>query len=105
MGNKPSTNKPNLTFKKIRSELTSKLRKTTDKPDVLRVREKYSHFRILVIGRANAGKTTLLKRVCNTLDDPIYDEENKNLVRLLSSPKIQTHLTTCNTNSWSRPQE
>ncbi|KAJ3517594.1 hypothetical protein NLJ89_g413 [Agrocybe chaxingu] len=40
-------------------------------------REKYSHFRILVIGRANAGKTTLLKRVCNTNDEPcIYDEKN-----------------------------
>ena len=45
------------------------------------VRKKYRHFRILVIGRANAGKTTLLKRVCNTTEDPsIYDEENNNLV-------------------------
>ncbi|KAG6914507.1 hypothetical protein DXG01_016856, partial [Tephrocybe rancida] len=31
-----------------------------------KLRDKYTHFRILVIGRANAGKTTLLKRVCNT---------------------------------------
>lgn len=31
-------------------------------------------FRILVIGRANAGKTTILQRVCNTVDDPkIFD--------------------------------
>ncbi|THV05872.1 hypothetical protein K435DRAFT_789890 [Dendrothele bispora CBS 962.96] len=45
-----------------------------------KLREKYKHFRVLVIGRANAGKTTLLKRVCNTDEDPcIYDEENKNL--------------------------
>ena len=34
--------------------------------------KKYTHLRILVIGRANAGKTTLLKRVCNTKDDPVY---------------------------------
>ena len=45
------------------------------------LREKYTRFRILVIGRANAGKTTLLQRVCNTTEDPsIYDENNKNLV-------------------------
>ncbi|KAG6905915.1 hypothetical protein DXG01_016957 [Tephrocybe rancida] len=42
--------------------------------------KKYTHFRILVIGRANAGKTTLLKRVCNTDEDPcIYDEKTKAL--------------------------
>ena len=28
------------------------------------------HFRILVIGRSNAGKTTLLQRVCNTTELP-----------------------------------
>jgi GTPase SAR1 family protein len=27
--------------------------------------------RILAIGRANAGKTTLLKRICDSVDDPI----------------------------------
>ena len=41
----------------------------------------YTRFRILVIGQANAGKTTLLQRVCDTTEDPcIYDENNKNLV-------------------------
>ena len=45
------------------------------------LRAKYTRFRILVIGRANAGKTTLLQRVCNTTEDPcLYDENNKNLV-------------------------
>ena len=49
--------------------------------DPYELREKYTHFRILVIGRANAGKTTLLKRVCNTTEDPcIYDDDDKNLV-------------------------
>ena len=38
------------------------------------LRAKYTHFRILVIGRANAGKTTLLKRVCNTKEDPVYSK-------------------------------
>ena len=31
---------------------------------VLREQYKCSHFRILVIGRANAGKTTILEKVC-----------------------------------------
>ena len=45
------------------------------------LRSKYTRFRILVIGRANAGKTTLLQRVCNTTEDPcIYDDDSKNLV-------------------------
>ncbi|KAI5994775.1 hypothetical protein EDD15DRAFT_2165739, partial [Pisolithus albus] len=29
-----------------------------------------SRFRILVMGRSNAGKTTILQRVCNTTDEP-----------------------------------
>ena len=38
------------------------------------LRSKCGHFRILVIGRANAGKTTLLKKVCNSIEDPeIFD--------------------------------
>ncbi len=63
-----------------------------DGPGLLQIREKYRHFRILVIGRANAGKTTLLKRVCNTTDEPsIYDEQKKNLVcSNLLSAKLQT---------------
>ncbi|KAF7343590.1 GTP-binding protein [Mycena sanguinolenta] len=34
------------------------------------VRSKIGHFRILIIGRANAGKTTILKKVCNSVEDP-----------------------------------
>jgi hypothetical protein len=36
---------------------------------------------VIVIGQANAGKTTLLQRVCNTTEDPcIYDKNDKNMV-------------------------
>ncbi|KAG1884677.1 hypothetical protein F4604DRAFT_1731533, partial [Suillus subluteus] len=46
--------------------------------DPSRIREKIGRFRILVIGRANAGKTTILQRVCNTRDKPeIYDGAGK----------------------------
>ena len=48
--------------------------------DPYKLREKYTHFRILVIGRANAGKTTLLQRVCNTTEDPCIYDDDKNLV-------------------------
>ena len=45
------------------------------------LRATYTRFRILVIGRANSGKTTLLQRVCNTTEEPcIYDENDENLV-------------------------
>ncbi|KAF8814398.1 hypothetical protein BYT27DRAFT_6334201 [Phlegmacium glaucopus] len=49
---------------------------TITQEEAEKLRDKYSHFRILVIGRANAGKTTLLKRVCNTKDDPVYEDIN-----------------------------
>src|SRR5882757_7443144 len=40
------------------------------------IREKFGRFRILVVGRANAGKTTLLQRVCNTTEKPeIFDRK------------------------------
>ncbi|KAI5992526.1 GTP-binding protein [Pisolithus albus] len=32
--------------------------------------DRIRRFRILVMGRANAGKTTILQRVCNTTDNP-----------------------------------
>ena len=32
--------------------------------------DRIGHFRILVLGRSNAGKTTLLQRVCNTAELP-----------------------------------
>jgi septin family protein len=40
------------------------------------IREKFGRFRILVMGRANAGKTTLLQRICNTTEKPeIFDRK------------------------------
>ncbi|KAG5635971.1 hypothetical protein H0H81_009517 [Sphagnurus paluster] len=44
------------------------------------LRKKVHRFRILVIGRANAGKTTILQKVCNTTDQPeIFDKEGNKL--------------------------
>jgi GTPase SAR1 family protein len=44
-------------------------------------------FRVLIIGRANAGKTSILQRVCDTTDSPeIYRLDSKgNRERVRSS--------------------
>ena len=36
------------------------------------VRRLTTRFRVLIIGRANAGKTTILQRVCNTTEQPKF---------------------------------
>ncbi|KAG2140670.1 hypothetical protein DEU56DRAFT_911737 [Suillus clintonianus] len=38
--------------------------------DSSEIKMKIDRFRILIIGRANAGKTTILQRVCNTKENP-----------------------------------
>jgi GTPase SAR1 family protein len=48
-------------------------------------------FRILIIGKANAGKTTILRKVCNAKPDAkpiIYDAEGKE-ISLAVSPEVQ----------------
>jgi GTP-binding protein EngB required for normal cell division len=30
----------------------------------------YAKFRVLIIGRANTGKTSILQRVCDTMENP-----------------------------------
>jgi septin family protein len=43
-----------------------------------KLRKKAARVRILVMGRANAGKTTILQKVCNTADRPkIFDSRGK----------------------------
>ena len=39
-----------------------------DKERADRVRRRCGRFRILIIGRANAGKTSILQKVCNTTE-------------------------------------
>lgn len=52
-----------------------------DMDKAIRLRSKYKHFRTLIVGRANAGKTTLLKRVCNSIEDPeIFSPSGKRVI-------------------------
>ncbi|KAG6328861.1 hypothetical protein ID866_10228 [Astraeus odoratus] len=47
--------------------------------------ERIGRFRILVIGRANAGKTTILQWVCNTTDLPeVFDGEGNKVCPIVS---------------------
>ncbi|KAG2752607.1 hypothetical protein P692DRAFT_201294744 [Suillus brevipes Sb2] len=44
------------------------------------LRKKFDQFRILIIGRANAGKTTILQRVCKTRENPaIYNSAGEKI--------------------------
>ena len=38
-------------------------------------------FRVLIIGRANAGKTSILQRICGTTESPIISESKDGLKR------------------------
>ena len=40
-----------------------------------RVPEARVQFRVLIIGRSNAGKTSILQRVCDTTDSPVIYQD------------------------------
>ena len=48
------------------------------------LRTLHPRFRVLIIGRANAGKTTILQRVCNTTEQPkIFNREGHEVFHAL----------------------
>jgi len=53
-------------------------------------------FRVLIIGRANAGKTSILQRVCDTTESPkvyrVDQSGQRSQVRSRSWWKPQSHL-------------
>ncbi len=54
--------------------------------NVLKERYKCRHFRILIIGRANAGKTTILEKACGVARGTkpiIYDQNGIELEGML----------------------
>jgi len=51
------------------------------------LREKFKRFRVLILGRANAGKTTILQKVCNTDEQPeIFDSTGKRIDTAVVTP-------------------
>ena len=46
------------------------------------LREKAGRFRILIVGRANSGKTTILQKICKTDDKPeIFNSKGEKVRR------------------------
>ena len=67
-------------------EMTQTIR--LDPAEVKEHFDRIGHFRILVVGRSNAGKTTLLQRVCNTTELPdIYNSKGEKVQYLI----VQRH--------------
>ena len=50
-------------------------------PQSLPVVPKYVRFRVLIIGRANAGKTSILQRVCDTTESPVIYRRDPSGIR------------------------
>ena len=49
-----------------------------------KLRNRIGRFRVLIIGRANAGKTTILQRVCNTTEQPkIFNQKGDEVFHVL----------------------
>lgn len=44
------------------------------------LQEKFGHFSILIVGRANAGKTTILRGTCNSTENPEVHDGDGNKV-------------------------
>ncbi|KAG0706115.1 hypothetical protein DFH29DRAFT_798958 [Suillus ampliporus] len=59
--------------------------------DPSKIKEKCGRFRILIVGRANAGKTTILKRVCNTRENPEIRNSAGKKVRVMIPSKRGEH--------------
>ena len=75
------------------------LHATTEVAEAAKLQASCTHFRVLIVGRANSGKTTVLKRVCNTKEDPVYNEVTYPLPSILHSyrpfPDRLTQLQRC----------
>ena len=55
------------------------------------IRNECPQFRILIIGKANAGKTTILRKVCNAKPDAkpiVYDAEGKEVQQTAAPTKV-----------------
>ncbi|KAF4585143.1 hypothetical protein EYR40_001980 [Pleurotus pulmonarius] len=51
-----------------------------DLDEMMKLRQKCKHFRILIIGRANAGKTTILQKICNTNEEASIQDAKGNMI-------------------------
>ncbi|KAG8912235.1 hypothetical protein FRC02_006104 [Tulasnella sp. 418] len=61
-----------------------------DTPEILKIRRMCPRFRILIIGKANSGKTTILQKMCGTTDTPVViDKDGKKIdPSILEDPTV-----------------
>ena len=67
--------------------------------DALGIRTSCPQFRILIIGKANAGKTTILRKVCNAEPDAkpvIYDAKGNQVIQEPTKVCLETFRDFCN---------
>ncbi|KZT25838.1 hypothetical protein NEOLEDRAFT_1064394 [Neolentinus lepideus HHB14362 ss-1] len=58
-------------------------------PDPAQIRQACNRFRILVVGRANAGKTTLLKKFCQSKEEPdVWNERGEQIGASVVNPSV-----------------
>ena len=90
------SNLSNLTSNSSRDSLA--MSSTSSRPQLSArqmqdLRERFTQFRILVIGRANAGKTTILHTLCNATGDPtIFDRRGKKVKYMIQVHARYSHL-------------
>ena len=74
--------------------------------DAEAIRAECPQFRILIIGKANAGKTTILRKVCNAKPDVkpiIYDAEGREVNRVPPKVYLENHVVLTQANKKPGP--
>ena len=70
-----------MSLSNVQSQRAEDIERQQKRARILRNR---TRFRVLIIGRANAGKTTILQRVCNTTEQPkIFSRDGHEVFHVL----------------------
>ncbi|KII91619.1 hypothetical protein PLICRDRAFT_89891 [Plicaturopsis crispa FD-325 SS-3] len=59
--------------------------------DAAKLREECPRFRILIVGRANAGKTTICQKMCNTTELPVVRNKDGDVIHIDPSGERGIH--------------
>ena len=71
--------------------------------EIQKIWAKFEQFHILVIGQANAGKTTILRKVCNTTGEPIIFNPDGKKVKYMLKFVSDTNIHACDLRSSHLP--
>jgi len=62
-------------------------------------------FRVLIIGRANAGKTSILQRVCDTTESPAIYRTVGDSREQVSNSARRAHIYSWSNQTWLEPTQ